>query len=188
VVADPFPVLGMGLLAVVDEPDPVHELDLLLGGPGLDGEQGEQTERDGCQAYGTGHAKGSRTSVVWRQGGSTAVDRALSPRPAALVKPSGARRPERPWTRGQARISGAGKTILPRRAPSPSTRLRPSVNMTHFPRSSRSLAEEGLPPLKPREKLRARGPAALSVTELIALLVGSGSAGRSGFRIARSLA
>ena len=60
--------------------------------------------------------------------------------------------------------------------------------MTHFPRSSRSLAEEGLPPLKPREKLRARGPAALSVTELIALLVGSGSAGRSGFRIARALA
>ena len=60
--------------------------------------------------------------------------------------------------------------------------------MTQNPGNSPSLAVEGLPALKPREKLRARGPAALSVTELIALLVGSGSAGRSGFRIARSLA
>jgi DNA repair protein RadC len=42
--------------------------------------------------------------------------------------------------------------------------------------------------LRPREKLRARGAGSLSDAELIALLVGSGTAGRSAARIGRSLA
>ncbi len=41
---------------------------------------------------------------------------------------------------------------------------------------------------RPREKLRFRGPRALTDAELLALLVGSGTAGRSALRIARSLA
>jgi DNA repair protein RadC len=42
--------------------------------------------------------------------------------------------------------------------------------------------------LRPREKLRARGVAALSDAELLALLIGSGAAGRSATRIGRALA
>jgi DNA repair protein RadC len=42
--------------------------------------------------------------------------------------------------------------------------------------------------LRPREKLRARGPAALTDGELLALVLGSGSAGRSALRIGRRLA
>ncbi|MBI5710601.1 MAG: DNA repair protein RadC [Candidatus Eisenbacteria bacterium] len=42
--------------------------------------------------------------------------------------------------------------------------------------------------LRPREKLRARGPAALADAELLALVLGSGSAGRSALRIGRALA
>lgn len=42
--------------------------------------------------------------------------------------------------------------------------------------------------LRPREKLRARGVAALSDAELLALVLGSGSARRSAFRIGRFLA
>src|SRR2546422_9957938 len=43
-------------------------------------------------------------------------------------------------------------------------------------------------PMRPREKLRDRGPAALTDAELLALLLGSGTAGRSAMRIARSVA
>src|SRR5207247_3775781 len=43
-------------------------------------------------------------------------------------------------------------------------------------------------PMRPREKLRHRGPAALTDAELLALLVGSGTAGRSAMRIASSVA
>lgn len=43
-------------------------------------------------------------------------------------------------------------------------------------------------PARPREKLRARGPSALSDAELIALVIGSGTAGRSAIRIGKSLA
>jgi DNA repair protein RadC len=43
-------------------------------------------------------------------------------------------------------------------------------------------------PLRPREKMRARGPGALTDAELLALLLGSGTAGRSAARIARVLA
>src|SRR6185436_8165813 len=42
--------------------------------------------------------------------------------------------------------------------------------------------------LRPREKLVARGVAALSDAELLALLLGSGTPGRSALRIARALA
>jgi len=42
--------------------------------------------------------------------------------------------------------------------------------------------------LRPRERLRARGPAALADAELYALLLGSGTAGRSALRIGRWLA
>jgi DNA repair protein RadC len=42
--------------------------------------------------------------------------------------------------------------------------------------------------LRPREKLRARGAGALADAELIALVVGTGSAGRSALRIGRRLA
>jgi DNA repair protein RadC len=42
--------------------------------------------------------------------------------------------------------------------------------------------------LRPREKLRSRGPAALADAELLALLIGSGVAGRSAQRTGRSLA
>lgn len=41
---------------------------------------------------------------------------------------------------------------------------------------------------RPREKLRARGPAALGDGELLALVLGSGTAGRSALRIGRHLA
>jgi DNA repair protein RadC len=43
-------------------------------------------------------------------------------------------------------------------------------------------------PRRPREKLRHRGPAALTDAELLALVVGSGTTGRSAMRIARSVA
>src|SRR2546422_912819 len=46
----------------------------------------------------------------------------------------------------------------------------------------------GLASMRPREKLRARGPSALSDAELLALLVGSGSAKRSAIKIGRLLA
>ena len=36
--------------------------------------------------------------------------------------------------------------------------------------------------LRPREKLRARGPSALTDAELLALVLGSGAAGRSALR------
>jgi DNA repair protein RadC len=42
--------------------------------------------------------------------------------------------------------------------------------------------------LRPREKLRARGPSALADAELLALVLGSGAAGRSALRIGRHLA
>ena len=51
----------------------------------------------------------------------------------------------------------------------------------------RCLATAGFP-LRPREKLRARGPAALSDAELLALVVGSGTARRGALRIGRHLA
>jgi len=41
---------------------------------------------------------------------------------------------------------------------------------------------------RPREKLRARGPGALAESELYALLIGSGTAGRSAQRTGRALA
>jgi DNA repair protein RadC len=41
--------------------------------------------------------------------------------------------------------------------------------------------------LRPREKIRARGPAALTDAELIALVLGTGTPGRSAARIARAL-
>jgi DNA repair protein RadC len=46
----------------------------------------------------------------------------------------------------------------------------------------------GTPGLRPREKLGARGAGALSDGELLALVVGSGSARRSALRIGRALA
>jgi DNA repair protein RadC len=42
--------------------------------------------------------------------------------------------------------------------------------------------------LRPREKLRARGPAGLADAELLAVVLGSGAAGRSALRIGRHLA
>lgn len=42
--------------------------------------------------------------------------------------------------------------------------------------------------LRPREKLRSRGPAALADAELYALVLGSGVAGRSAVRLGRALA
>ena len=47
---------------------------------------------------------------------------------------------------------------------------------------------DGLPaPERPRERFRAHGPRSLSVTELLALVIGSGSAGRSSLALARDL-
>src|SRR5207247_2295 len=43
-------------------------------------------------------------------------------------------------------------------------------------------------PMRPREKLRARGPGALSDAELLALILGSGTGRRSALRIGRFLA
>src|SRR5262245_10507752 len=43
-------------------------------------------------------------------------------------------------------------------------------------------------PMRPREKLCHRGSAALTDAELLALLIGSGTTGRSAMRIARSVA
>ncbi len=43
-------------------------------------------------------------------------------------------------------------------------------------------------PQRPREKLRERGAAVMTDAELLALLLGSGTAGRSALRIARTLA
>jgi DNA repair protein RadC len=48
--------------------------------------------------------------------------------------------------------------------------------------------ERGSAALRPREKLRTLGPAALSDGELLALVVGSGTPRRSALRIGRSLA
>ncbi len=42
--------------------------------------------------------------------------------------------------------------------------------------------------IRPREKIRGRGPAALTDAELIALVLGSGTAGRSSMRIGRQVA
>lgn len=42
--------------------------------------------------------------------------------------------------------------------------------------------------LRPREKLRTRGPTALSDAELLSLVLGSGTARRSAFRLGRALA
>lgn len=42
--------------------------------------------------------------------------------------------------------------------------------------------------MRPREKIRTRGPAAMGDAELIALILGSGTAGRSSLRIGRQLA
>jgi DNA repair protein RadC len=49
---------------------------------------------------------------------------------------------------------------------------------------------DGVPsvPARPREKLRSRGATSLTDAELLALLLGSGTAGRSAFRIARGMA
>jgi DNA repair protein RadC len=44
------------------------------------------------------------------------------------------------------------------------------------------------PSIRPREKLRSRGPASLTDAELLALILGSGTAGRSALRIGRALA
>jgi DNA repair protein RadC len=54
--------------------------------------------------------------------------------------------------------------------------------------SSEPRAEAGPPPARPREKLGARGVGGLSDADLLALVLGSGTAGRSAFRIARHLA
>jgi len=48
--------------------------------------------------------------------------------------------------------------------------------------------EPATPALRPREKLRARGVQALTDAELIALVLGSGTPGRSAHRIAHALA
>jgi DNA repair protein RadC len=51
-----------------------------------------------------------------------------------------------------------------------------------------TLAGHRDPGFRPREKLRLRGPGALSNAELLALVVGCGAAGRSALRIGRLLA
>jgi DNA repair protein RadC len=65
-----------------------------------------------------------------------------------------------------------------------------SREATHVPDlgASASAAPPTTAGLRPREKLSARGVAALTEAELLALLLGSGSPGLSAFRIARSLA
>jgi DNA repair protein RadC len=62
--------------------------------------------------------------------------------------------------------------------------------MAHSPVAEAALPAAAMPRgrLRPREKMRSRGPAALSDADLLALLVGSGTAGRSATRIARGLA
>lgn len=57
------------------------------------------------------------------------------------------------------------------------------------PEALRTTAEGGEPPAtgRPRERLRARGAAALSDAELLALVLGSGVAGRSALRTAQAL-
>lgn len=53
--------------------------------------------------------------------------------------------------------------------------------MTHY------LIKEMLPEERPRERLLAYGPNALSMTELLAILIGTGTKGRSALDIAREL-
>ena len=68
------------------------------------------------------------------------------------------------------------------------TRETSTVHPGVVPEARRLPRGGGLAGPRPREKLRARGPAALSDAELLALLVGSGSARRSALRIGRHLA
>jgi DNA repair protein RadC len=56
------------------------------------------------------------------------------------------------------------------------------------PRGSASGASGAGASLRPRERLRAHGPASLSDAELLALVLGSGTVGRSAVRIGRALA
>ena len=61
--------------------------------------------------------------------------------------------------------------------------------MTDVPAAVHTVAARAATlPARPREKLRARGPASLTDAELLALLLGSGVVGRSALRIARSVA
>lgn len=61
-----------------------------------------------------------------------------------------------------------------------------SLTPSRFPED----ADDSLPPVRarPRERLRASGAAALADAELLALVLGSGVAGRSALRTARALA
>jgi DNA repair protein RadC len=60
--------------------------------------------------------------------------------------------------------------------------------VSEIPQASANGANHGNPARRPRERIRACGPAALSDAELIALLIGSGTPGRSALRIGRLLA
>src|SRR5262245_46104607 len=62
----------------------------------------------------------------------------------------------------------------------------PVVSIPRGPRPRRP--EAAAPPFHPRERLRAHGVGRLSDAELLALVLGSGVAGRSVARIARRLA
>ncbi len=71
----------------------------------------------------------------------------------------------------------------------------PDRSLDSFPAVLSDLAPPAAPPatrapraLRPREKLRDRGPGALADAELFALVLGSGLAGRSALRTGRQLA
>jgi DNA repair protein RadC len=98
------------------------------------------------------------------------------------VKPTAAREPD-----------GGGQLAA---VPSPAGRgLRPCGRQARRAGSggpgSRAGGDGAPPPgrsLRPREKLRARGPQGLADAELLALVLGSGTLGRSALRIGRHLA
>src|SRR5207249_7231928 len=84
--------------------------------------------------------------------------------------------------RVQARCGPRTPFSRPRRPRTPSRMPSPTGAPVEASRPAPAV------PQRPREKLRARGVASLSDAELIALLLGSGTPGRSAIRIARALA
>jgi len=62
--------------------------------------------------------------------------------------------------------------------------LAPAVHAVAAPATSPPAAPAAT---RPREKLRQRGLAALTDADLLALVLGSGTTGRSAWRIARSI-
>jgi DNA repair protein RadC len=111
--------------------------------------------------------------------------------PAALIIHDSARLPK-PGARGTVQVSevDARDTIeaRPPGTPAPERRGGNGRGQAHQPGADGSRPDGSGRSLRPREKLRARGPAGLADAELLALVLGSGVTGRSALRIGRHLA